>query len=626
MLRVVRETDPPTPSTRLSTASGAAALAANRGVKPKELAALVRGELDWVVMKALEKDRTRRYETAAGLAADVERSLAGDAVAAAPPSAAYRLRKLARLNRAALTAGLAVALALLAGAGAAGWQAVRATRAEGRAEAKYAVARQVVDDMYTQVAEKWLAHDGALTPVQRELLEKALAFYDEAAGERPGDEAALLDAARARKRVARIHRKLGRYLEAEAAYRQLIEYVEPYAARHPDQPEHRVDLGHFHVELGAILLEVGRPWDAVPALTRAVAIHEELAASDPGPLADSLLALGQGYSRLSRRADAEQALTRGRDLFERLAAANPTAAGYRLRGAQFDAELGNVLRATGRLPDAERAFGRAVTTYEGLLAAGTTTDFVRSDLAVTLANLSQLRAQTGHSPEGVESLRRAIGLLEGLAKQHPHDQHILGTLANVEALQVRLLVAFGRQPDAVLAGLRAVDRAERAAKTLPPAGGFRGHYMFLLVVVADLLAADPGQPWHDPGRAVTLAGRAAELRDAEVAWQSLAWARYRAGDWRGCLEALVKQQNYSANGDFVGAMANWRLGDREEARAVFDRADRWLAGYTGRWKQGLYPVPDMFRRLRDEAAALLEAGEPTRELAPPPRAADPGLP
>ncbi|HVK15367.1 MAG TPA: serine/threonine-protein kinase, partial [Fimbriiglobus sp.] len=84
MLRVIREQEPSKPSTKLSTADGLPTLAANRGTDPTRLARLVRGELDWIVMKALEKDRTRRYETANGLAMDIRRYLAGEAVLAAP--------------------------------------------------------------------------------------------------------------------------------------------------------------------------------------------------------------------------------------------------------------------------------------------------------------------------------------------------------------------------------------------------------------------------------------------------------------------------------------------------------------------------------------------------------------
>ncbi len=95
VLRIIREEEPPRPSTRLSTSDALASIAATRATEPSKLAKLMRGELDWIVMKCLEKDRSRRYETANGLAHDLERYLADEPVEACPPSSTYRLRKLA---------------------------------------------------------------------------------------------------------------------------------------------------------------------------------------------------------------------------------------------------------------------------------------------------------------------------------------------------------------------------------------------------------------------------------------------------------------------------------------------------------------------------------------------------
>jgi serine/threonine protein kinase/Flp pilus assembly protein TadD len=122
MRRIIREEEPPRPSTRLSTLGQAAAtVSAQRRSDPKRLSKLCRGELDWIVMKALEKDRDRRYETASAFAADVRRYLADEPVQACPPSAAYRLRKFARRNKTALTmAALILFYIALLGAGT-GW-------------------------------------------------------------------------------------------------------------------------------------------------------------------------------------------------------------------------------------------------------------------------------------------------------------------------------------------------------------------------------------------------------------------------------------------------------------------------------------------------------------------------
>src|SRR5262245_32372630 len=137
MQRIIREEEPPRPSTRLtSLGDSATVVSSHRSTEPKKLAALLRGDLDWIVMKALEKDRNRRYETANGLARDVERYLNDETVQACPPSALYRLRKFARRNKVVLATAAVVAASLVIGTVAATWQAVRATKAEGLAQVR----------------------------------------------------------------------------------------------------------------------------------------------------------------------------------------------------------------------------------------------------------------------------------------------------------------------------------------------------------------------------------------------------------------------------------------------------------------------------------------------------------
>ncbi|HVA45958.1 MAG TPA: protein kinase [Pirellulales bacterium] len=130
-LRLIREEEPPKPSTRLSASSHArTTVSAQRKMETEKLARELRGDLDWIVMKALDKDRDRRYQTANGLARDIERYLHDEPVEACPPSAAYRLRKFAHKNRKLLTAAAAFALLLLAATAISTWQAFRATLAE----------------------------------------------------------------------------------------------------------------------------------------------------------------------------------------------------------------------------------------------------------------------------------------------------------------------------------------------------------------------------------------------------------------------------------------------------------------------------------------------------------------
>jgi tetratricopeptide (TPR) repeat protein len=141
--RIIRDEEPPKPSTRLSESKDALPLiSAQRQTEPAKLTKLVRGELDWIVMKCLEKDRNRRYETANGVAKDIERYLADETVLACPPSAGYRLKKFARRNRGRLTAAAVLSAALLVAVGAAAWsigwvaheRAERESRLSGQVE------------------------------------------------------------------------------------------------------------------------------------------------------------------------------------------------------------------------------------------------------------------------------------------------------------------------------------------------------------------------------------------------------------------------------------------------------------------------------------------------------------
>jgi serine/threonine protein kinase/WD40 repeat protein/tetratricopeptide (TPR) repeat protein len=130
--RMIREEDPPSPSARLSSTVGETqtAVAAHRHIDPKGLSRLVRGDLDWIVMKALEKDRNRRYETANGFAADIGRYLSDEPVEACPPSSMYRLRKLVRRNRGTVLAASLVVIALVGGIIGTTLGLIRATDAE----------------------------------------------------------------------------------------------------------------------------------------------------------------------------------------------------------------------------------------------------------------------------------------------------------------------------------------------------------------------------------------------------------------------------------------------------------------------------------------------------------------
>ena len=178
MRRVIREQEPPRPSTRLSTLDAAerTTVAKRRQAEPAELRRLVRGDLDWIVMKCLEKDRGRRYESANNVALDIAHHLQHEPVTAAAPSTVYRAQKFVRRHRTGLAMASALLLLLAAGVVVSTWQAVRATRAEskekiqrahaeserGRAERLRGVAEQsqaTAEDLARQIARQLYASE-----------------------------------------------------------------------------------------------------------------------------------------------------------------------------------------------------------------------------------------------------------------------------------------------------------------------------------------------------------------------------------------------------------------------------------------------------------------------------------
>ncbi len=205
IVRMIREEEPPRPSTRLSDSGEAlASISAQRHMEPTKLARLVRGELDWIVMKTLEKDRNRRYETASGFAADLRRYLTNEPVQACPPSSWYRFRKFARRNKAPLTMAVFVSVAALIAAvvGLAVTNVVISREEEQKseallakdgalkeAEANLSLILAALDEVYITEAERRVAAyrkepsqrinpDPRRTGLDRDFLQKGLGFYE----------------------------------------------------------------------------------------------------------------------------------------------------------------------------------------------------------------------------------------------------------------------------------------------------------------------------------------------------------------------------------------------------------------------------------------------------------------
>jgi eukaryotic-like serine/threonine-protein kinase len=234
LLRLIKEEEPPRPSARLSDSDALPSLAAQRQLEPVRLARLVRGELDWIVMKCLEKDRTRRYETASGLARDVECYLADEPVEACPPSAGYRLRKFLRRHRVPALAATTILLLLVAGIVGTTWGLIRADRAR-KAEADRAEgekrANQKAQKLLQQIekgSEILASVFGDLDPRAEEKEGRPLRAIlgdklDRAAAELEGDAVGdPLVVANLQVRLGRTYRALGHAAEAKVLFTKAI--------------------------------------------------------------------------------------------------------------------------------------------------------------------------------------------------------------------------------------------------------------------------------------------------------------------------------------------------------------------------------------------------------------------
>jgi serine/threonine protein kinase/tetratricopeptide (TPR) repeat protein len=207
--RAIREEEPPRPSARAAAAGEAAT---RRQSDPRRLSQLLRGELDWVVMQALEKDRDRRYESPSALAADVQHYLHDEPVHACPPSRWYRFRKLVRRNRGAFLAAGLVLLTLVGGIIATGWQAVRATRAKQLAQTRLGQIEKV-NDVLTSIFSDLdpSAEDQGGPKLQEQLRRRLVGAAQQLDGEAIGDR---LTVARSQYLLAYTLNELGDYHQA----------------------------------------------------------------------------------------------------------------------------------------------------------------------------------------------------------------------------------------------------------------------------------------------------------------------------------------------------------------------------------------------------------------------------
>jgi tetratricopeptide (TPR) repeat protein len=526
VLRLIREQDPPTPSTRLRASKDIrASFSAKRGRDPVRLCREVRGDLDWIVMKCLEKDRNRRYATANGLARDIERFLNEEPVEACPPSAGYRLRKFAQRNRRVLAAATAFLVLLTAGTVVSVWQAVRATRAESAAK----------QERDRAVAEKERADEQAAIAravndfFQNDLLAQASA--DKQA--RPGQK-----------------------VDRNITVRALLDRAgADIAGKFEDQPLVEANIRNT---MGIAYDQLGEHAQAQRQFARACELYRHVL----GP--DDVRTL-RAINNLANAFLGQGKLDEARQLFEEVVAVS-----HRVLGPDSPDTLGhmnNLANVLARL----RHWDEARALHEQTLA-GRRRVLGPKDLATlqSLNNLADVLRIQGKLDDSRRLQEEALeGQLAVLGPEHPHSLGSMYNLALLSSLQ-------GRIGDAITMYEKVLQvQRSTLGPTHPNALASMNNLAWLLAT-----AADP--KFRDPRRAVQLAQEVVQgAANQGDKWNTLGVAMYRAGDWQGAVAALEKSEQLApgqstAENYFFLAMAHWQLGEKDKAKSCFVKAAGWM--------------------------------------------------
>ncbi len=488
MQRIIREVDPPKPSTRLSTLENLASVAACRQTEPKRLGALVRHDLDWIVMRCLEKDRSRRYESASGLAADLHRHLHGEAVAAAPPSAMYRTAKFVRRHRVGVVAIAALALTLVGGVIATTWQAVRAMRAESRAVASASKSRQIaafiqqmlsgVDPAFAQGKDTVLLRrilDGTATRIETELagqpeveaaVRNTIGATYQALGEYTPAQRHLETALEARRRVLGdnhpetlesinnmgvLLEAQGKLAEAEPYYRGALE------GRRRVLSDDHADTLQSISNLGAILQLQGKFAEAEPYYREALDGRRRVLGADHADTLESISNMGFFLQTQGKLAEAEPYWRQALEGLRRvLGDDHPDT-------LTSTSNMGGLLQSQGKLAEAELYNRAALEGRQRVLGDD------HQDTLSSISNMGFCLQAQGKLAEAEPLYRAALeGRRRVLGDDHPDT---LLSLNNMGAL----LRDGGRLDEAESNGREAVERARRAL----PEGHWRtGVYLF----------------------------------------------------------------------------------------------------------------------------------------------------
>ena len=449
ILRRIKEEEPPKPSARLSSSGDRlGSIASTRSTDAKHLSRAVRGDLDWVVMKSLEKDRSRRYETANGFARDVERYLSGDPVEAGPPSALYRFKKLAKKHRVALNTAAAFALLLILATAVSTAMMFRAlaaervaanrldvinranvslTNARASIQARFDLAMEAIKTFHTGVSEDVLLSNDNLKPVRDRLLGDAAKFYKRLGGQLKSgsDQASRRALGRAFSEMALLASKIGATDEAIAAHREALEVRRRLAAEPNADDETKADVGRSLTDLGQVLSETGHKDEARASFEEAISLLEGLKVTSSTShsfqqeLARSQFILGGLLSETGKTTEAMVSYQKALAIRQSLATADPANTMFQNELASTHLMIGNLQSSTGTRGEALASFEKARSIDQRLVDANPTELQYQRSLAMDLNNIGKVLNEIGKSKEALESFELSRSMNQRLVDVNP---------------------------------------------------------------------------------------------------------------------------------------------------------------------------------------------------------------
>jgi serine/threonine protein kinase/Tfp pilus assembly protein PilF len=421
MRRIIREVEPPRPSLRLSTVVGEerTALAKAHHVDPSKVTRLVQPDLDWIVMKAIEKDRSRRYATANALSLDIGRFLAGEPVSACPPGAGYRFRKFAKRHKFAFGASSAVLAALILGLGLSLWESIEKTRALQRAIASERKSSEVagfLKEMLNGVGPSVAL--GKDTALLKEILDKTAERVGTDLRGQPEVEYQL------RNTLGEVYRAIAENRKAEAMHRRAIELGRTlYGGSDPRVAESKNNLA-------LVLTDEGHYDEAEKEFREAIDIYRKVRKSPDEDLAASLNNLGMVYRDTGKLPEAEALQRESLAMIRELHGADYVKAGY------CEINLSIVLQRRGKQEEAESSAHSAVAIFRK--ADGKD----NPETALALGNLAQVLEKGGKLPQAEIADRESLAMRRTvLDPTHPEIARNLMELASILSKQGKLAEA-----------------------------------------------------------------------------------------------------------------------------------------------------------------------------------------